>query len=137
LVIRLLVKPAATSDCVAESSDELESWIALNRDSWYLNATAVTYPTLDSSTTGTYALIHFQYTDDNVSEIGNTIKAHKELWIACPLGTGTTYVTADTAIGVVIDQYATTYGWNISRGTGTDGAANTTTAGAIAGGAGA
>ena len=119
--------------------NELESWIALNRDNWYLNTVAVTYPTLDSSTASTayYALIHFQYTNEDTTDMGNTNKFHKELWIACPMGTATTYTGTDTSIGTVIDTYASTYGWNISYGTGTNGVANTTTAKAIESGAGA
>lgn len=94
--------------------NELESWIALNRDNWYLNSVAVTYPTLDSVLTGTYALIHFQYTNEDTTDMGNTNKFHKELWIACPIGNGDTYDDANTGIGPVIDAYATAYNWNIS-----------------------
>lgn len=117
--------------------NELESWIALNRGNWYTNSVAVTYPVLESNTSSNYALIHIQYTDDYVTELGHGSDAHKELWIACPYGTGTIYTDADTGIGPVIDAYASKYSWSISYGTGTDGVANTTTAKAIESGAGA
>ena len=105
--------------------NELESWIALNRDNWYLNSVAVTYPTLESSTTGTYALIHIQYTDDDMTDMGNTNKFHKELWIACEKANATCYTDNNTGLGDTIDAYASKYTWDISY------VGSTTTAGTI------
>lgn len=116
---------------------ELEAWISMNAGRQYLNATGVVYPTIDAVASGTYALIHFQYSDLYTTELGHQVNQHKELWLACPAGTATTYTSTGTSIGTVIDQYASTYSWDITRGTGTNGVANTTTAKAIESGAGA
>lgn len=83
-----------------ETINELESWINLNRGNAYLNSVAVKYPTLYSETTSNYAVIHFQYTDDYVSELGHGVDAHKELYIACVIGDVGAYKDANTGIGI-------------------------------------
>jgi hypothetical protein len=100
--------------------NEFESWTSLGYGRQYLNVPGVEYPTLYSSTAGTYCLIHFQYTDDYTTELGHKSDAHKELWLACTPGALSSYADADTGIGPVIDAYAVLYKWNIVYSTGSD-----------------
>ena len=104
--------------------NELESWISLNRGNWYTNAVAVTYPVLESATSSNYALIHIQYTDDYVTELGHGSDAHKELWIACVKGNGGAYSDTNTGLGTVLDAYATALKWDVVY-SGASGTANT------------
>ena len=105
--------------------NELESKISTNRGNAYLNAVAVKYPTLESSTSGTYAIIHIQYTDDYVTELGISADAHKELYIACEKADATCYSSDTVGLGDTIDAYASKYSWDIVYN------GSTTTAGTI------
>ena len=105
--------------------NELESKISTNRGNAYLNAVAVKYPTLESSTSGTYAVIHIQYTDDYVTELGISADAHKELYIACEKADATCYSSDTVGLGDTIDAYASKYSWDIVYN------GSTTTAGTI------
>lgn len=105
--------------------NELESKISTNRGNAYLNAVAVKYPTLESSTSGTYAIIHIQYTDEYVTELGISADAHKELYIACEQADATCYTSDTVGLGDTIDAYASKYSWDIVYN------GSTTTAGTI------
>lgn len=105
---------------------ELEAWCSMNAGRQYLNAVGVVYPTIYSSATGNYALVHIQYSDLYTTELGHQVNQHKELWIACVKGSGTTYSDANTGLGTAIDAYASKYSWDITY------SGSTTTAGTIA-----
>lgn len=105
--------------------NELESKISTNRGNAYLNAVAVKYPTLESSTSGYYAIIHIQYTDEYVTELGISADAHKELYIACEKADATCYKSDTVGLGDTIDAYASKYSWDIVYN------GSTTTAGTI------
>jgi hypothetical protein len=93
--------------------NEFESWSSLGYGRQNLNVAGVEYPTLYSSTSGTYAVIHIQYTDDYTTELGHKSDAHKELYIFCEKGNGTVYSDANTGLGTAIDLYVSKYSWDV------------------------
>jgi hypothetical protein len=107
--------------------NEFESWSSLGYGRQNLNVPGVEYPTLYSSTSGTYATIHIQYIDDYSTELGHHSDALKELYIFCTIGTGTSYTSATVGLGDYIDGYASKYGWDLSLGTDTVDTAYTST----------
>ena len=117
---------SAMGSGVGKSVRELESWMSLGYMNHYLNSVAVTYPTLEASTSGTYAMICIEYTDGMVTDLGGRADAFKQLYIACEKGSGTVYTDANTGLGTTIDAYVAKYSWPIvySGSTTTSGTIN-------------